>query len=596
MTQHLNRIQKDLVRSLSTTLSSFRAPESALKDIASDLYESLNTPISLSCEILLRYGELAQLVSKSLDFDAYLDPFSLRDDYQAVSFLKKVPFKHPDLDPKAKAIATFHHSEEACKDTNSRFRDFMYHGWKTGSAVEAIVMMAAAEIHNVLGPSVPYREWFYACRFGPGVFVHSKARGLTSLYDKLQVTPSATSEWGPHGAVLVKSSPPWARSVSDSDIEGFWPLISEKDIDLVPGNRITFVPKTAVTMRSIAIEPLLNIYAQLGLGMVLRRKLRRSCGIDLDDQSPNQEAARIGSIDGSLATIDLSSASDTVAREFVRFMLPDNWFQALDVCRSKSGLLEGKWIRYEKFSSMGNGYTFELETLLYWSLARSVCRYLDLDSDIVVYGDDIVVPSSAYDILVHVLNFCGFSVNPKKSFKSGYFRESCGKDWYRGMDVRPFFQKESLDEISSLIRLANGIRNLASRRNNSLGCDIRLRRVWNTVLRTVPRSVTRVLRVPRHAGDSDGIKSNFDEASVSPLVNASRHGWEGIYGPRLQATPVRVLTPTNMLGVIAEMLYRQRDGGKRTAEPSPPRLGRNFVYRLQPRAFYGPWTDYGAWF
>jgi len=558
---------------------------------------------------LLRYGEVEQLVRKTVNPLDYNQPFRFRDDYQAVSFLKKAPLFIEGVDPLVAAKEKFFASEVSCAQTNARFRTLCAGGKYTASPqVKAIIPMAALEVQRVLGPGVNSAEWLAACRFGPGAFNHSEARGLTSLYDKLQVVPSVSHDMAEIGALLVQSQPQWARSVTNCEIDGFWPFVTREELDLVPGNRIAFVPKTAVTHRTIAIEPLLNVYAQLGLGRLMRRRLWLKCGLDLDDQLPNQELACRGSIDGSLATIDLSSASDTVAREVVRFLLPHEWFERLDLCRSKVGFLDGKWIRYEKFSSMGNGCTFELETLIFWSLAVSCVKLLDLDTSLVrVYGDDIIVPSEAYDLLVEALTFFGFSVNNAKSFREGPFRESCGKDFYDGHGVRPFFQKENLDGIETLFRTANGLRRKAYERGHEVSCDSLLYPPWSRIVRAVPHSVAQNLRVPAHAGDSDGFCSNWDESQASSFVISNDRGWEGVSGLRFQATPVMVRQPSNFLGVIAAMLYRLKDGRTHQgaeverllfpggSEPSSPRQGRDYEYQLRSKAFYGPWSDFGPW-
>ncbi len=581
----------------------FRAPPGVLKSVAVDLFESLNTPVSLSCEILLRYDEVEQLVRKTVNPRDYTQPIRFRDDYQAVSFLKKAPLEIAGVDPLMTAKEKFFASEASCGETNARFRSLCAGGKNTASPrVMAVLSAAAQEVQRVLGSSVNSREWLDACRFGPGAFNHSEARGLTSLYDKLQVSPSVSYDMAEIGALLVQSQPQWARSVTNCEIEGFWPFVTRDEMNLVPGNRIAFVPKTAVTHRTIAIEPLMNVYAQLGLGKLMRRRLWVKCGLDLADQIPNQEMACRGSIDGSLATIDLSSASDTVARELVRFLLPHEWFERLDLTRCKVGLLDGKWLRYEKFSSMGNGFTFELETLIFWSLAVSCVQLLELDPfEVRVYGDDIIVPSLAYDLLIESLTFCGFTANSSKSFREGPFRESCGKDFYDGHEVRPFFQKESLNEVQTLFRLANGLRRTAFKRARSLGCDTQLRRPYDRVVKAIPRLIAQSLKVPAHAGDSDGLCSNWDESQASPFVVSNEHGWEGVSGLRLQATPLEVRSPTNMLGVIAAMLYRLKDGRTQqlleadSSAPSSPRLGRDHEYRLRSKAFYGPWSDFGQW-
>lgn len=610
--------KKSLIGSLRVLLRDYRAPQGLLYTVATDLFESLNTPISLSCEILLRYGEIEQLVRKSVDPLNYLYASRFADDQQAVCFLKKAPLVIEGVDTQEAAKGSFLAAEVKCRETNERMRAFARNPLTGASPVVARVLThAIGKIAGVLGPSPRPVEWLYACRFGPGTFQHTRSKGLTSLYDKLQVQPSVTHDLKDVAALLVMSQPQWARSVTDSEVDGFWPLLRDSDFDLVPGNKVAFVPKTAVTDRTIAIEPLMNIFAQLGLGTLMRKRLR-SVGIDLDDQTPNQRAALSGSVTGRLATLDLSMASDTVSKELVRLFLPDGWFSALDLCRSKSGFLDGKWFRYEKFSSMGNGYTFELETLIFWALMHGVCTELMTEVDeILVYGDDIVIPVAAYSLAVEVLEFCGFSPNGKKSYSSGPFRESCGKDYFNGTDVRPFFQKEVPNEIQHLFRIANGLRLLAHRRNNLIGCDARLRKPWYSVVRSIPRPIRDHVIVPGHAGDSDGIKGNWDESQRSQLVISNKDGWEGVSGLRYQAVPVEGSKPGNLLGVVASQLYRLSDGGKlmfqqlgsfksndervrwlddmRDSVSASPRQERGCTYRLRVGAFYGPWTDFGPW-
>ena len=567
-----------------------------LAEVATELYESLATPVSLSCEIMLRYGDLVQLVQKTVLPADYNDHEKFADDYQAVSFLRKVPFKVEGLDVEAAARKKFQEAEVMCRETNVRIRNFLAHPERASRVVQQAFSLAGIAISEVLGYHVSSREWLNSCRFGPGAFNHPSARGLTSIYDKLQVTPSVTPDFRDTGAMLVMSSPSWARSVTDTEDEGFWPFVKPTDLCTAPGNRVTFVPKTATTERAIAIEPLVNIYAQLGLGLMMRKRLEAVAFIDLNDQSVNQQLAREGSIRGFLATIDLSSASDTVSREVVRALLPEAWFSALDSCRSKVGLLDGVPFGYEKFSSMGNGFTFELETLLFWALARSACVIADVPEMVSVYGDDIIVPVDAYDTLVEILTFFGFTLNKAKSFRSGPFRESCGKDYYDGIDVRPFLQKEVPEALPSVFALANGLRRAAGRRLLPfVGCDRRFASAWRACLRRVPPALRRHLRVPAHAGDREGLICNWDEAQTSSFVHSHPGGWEGWVCVRLGPVPLEGPQSSNFEGGVASLLYRARDGFGSDYSPADPRQARDVTYRLRNGAFYGPWTDLGPW-
>jgi len=206
----------------------------------------------------------------------------------------------------------------------------------------------------------------------------------------------------------------------------------------VERNAITLVPKNWKTHRTIAKEPTHSLPFQLALDSWFKSKLRK-WGIDLSSQAKNQEFARIGSIDGSLATIDLAMASDTLAFNCVAWLLPPDWFELL--CSFRSSSFSAPWGvgDYAKFSSMGNGYTFSLETLIFTAACRAIGS-----RQYAVYGDDIALETHLVPSLVKLLRFLGFRVNDEKSFYNpdSRFRESCGCDYYKGNLVTPFYLRE----------------------------------------------------------------------------------------------------------------------------------------------------------
>lgn len=173
----------------------------------------------------------------------------------------------------------------------------------------------------------------------------------------------------------------------------------------------------------------------------------------------------MGSSTGAVATLDLSMASDCLSKNLVAELLPYDLYAMLDKLRTPtvqlSGLVQpGKMkklfgvsavvdavIELEKFSSMGNGYTFELESMIFYALADSCVRHLKGNTQMVsVYGDDIIVPVEAVPLLTEVLSHCGFLLNKDKSFSEGPFRESCGADYLFGFDIRPFYQKSRVSD------------------------------------------------------------------------------------------------------------------------------------------------------
>lgn len=228
------------------------------------------------------------------------------------------------------------------------------------------------------------------------------------------------------------------------------------------GNVMFTVPKSSVIDRCACKEPDLNMFLQKSFGNQIRKLLRRS-GIDLNDQTINQELARKGSISNSLMTIDLSSASDSVTTELVRLVLPEDWFHYLNLVRSPVTEIDGNIHVNEMFSSMGNGFTFELESLLFYAICRSVAYFGGYRGKISVYGDDIIAPSLMADDLIAALHFCGFVTNPDKSFWDGPFRESCGAHWHGGLDISPFYIKGPFRTVSDLILTLNQLIEWSSR-------------------------------------------------------------------------------------------------------------------------------------
>jgi hypothetical protein len=226
-------------------------------------------------------------------------------------------------------------------------------------------------------------------------------------------------------------------------------------------------------------------------------------GIDLrNGQDIHRQVACEASKDGHLATIDLSNASDTVSYNLVKLLLPAKWFHLLDSLRSPFTLINGKWVKLEKFSSMGNGFTFELETLLFLAISLVAVRQktIPVRGSVLVYGDDIIVPSTSAKNVIEFLKFLGFTPNEKKTFSEGWFRESCGGDYFRGAAVRPHFLKELPNEPQDFIRFANGLRRVGMGHGDDLHRYDFTFRAWLRVLDAIPSPIRR-LRGPQDLGD-----------------------------------------------------------------------------------------------
>ncbi len=217
--------------------------------------------------------------------------------------------------------------------------------------------------------------------------------------------------------------------------------------------RVVTVPKTLKAPRIIAIEPVCMQYMQQAVlrlfldGYEKDDFLRTTIGFD--DQDPNRVLAHEGSLTGSLATLDLSEASDRVSNQHVELLFRRHSLlaEAVGATRSLKADVPGHGIiSLSKFASMGSALTFAMEaivftTIIFMAIGKAQSRRLskrDVKSfrgQVRVFGDDLIVPNVyALDVIESLETF-GYKVNSSKSFWTGSFRESCGKEYFKGCDV-----------------------------------------------------------------------------------------------------------------------------------------------------------------
>jgi len=237
------------------------------------------------------------------------------------------------------------------------------------------------------------------------------------------------------------------------------------DFVVVDSSRCSFVPKTRDVSRMICVEPSVNMFYQLGLGALFEDRLRRLFHIDFDSQpSKNRLLARLGSKDGSFSTIDLSSASDSLSLRMLQECLPKWVFQTLLELRSRKTTIDGEDVPLFMISTMGNGFTFPLQTIIFSCLIRaaySVAGFPAVNSSSdynwCCFGDDLVVKTSVFPYVARLLRLIGCEMNSSKTFFEGPFRESCGADWFYGQPARSVFVKQlrSQQDIFVAINLLN---------------------------------------------------------------------------------------------------------------------------------------------
>lgn len=274
----------------------------------------------------------------------------------------------------------------------------------------------------------------------------------------------------------------------------------------VEASRLNFAKKESTIARVINTEASLDMMFQLGFAGCIEEVLFRSFNIRLDKQPAiNRVLAKLGSIDGSNATTDLKSASDLISVKFVQWLFPPQVFNALNAVRSPMIELPrehgGGKVKLHTFSTMGNGFTFALQTLIFASIVKAVYMHKGLPTNcheyphFSVFGDDIITCSRAYDSLHDTLEWCGFVVNRNKSFNTGCFRESCGEDYFRGVNIRSVYVKELFHET-----------HVYSLFNRLTRWGIRHRIDVTALLRRLRECSKRDLRVPFDSSDVAGFK------------------------------------------------------------------------------------------
>lgn len=449
-------------------------------------------------QLVLRrdWVSLTQVATHPSDYQTPGDYFR---DACATEMFRKLDGLETGIDLHQRALDVFWDCERECHRTNQKLARYVR--WKSegvffhdqfDTEVWDLLSRAKSFIRRVLGP-LPVK---LSLSLGKGATYHDKGTQSTIAH-KFSSRPTRTA--GAWWTEYYYSETKWGMATLTSQPVASAPLV-------IKGNRFTSVPKDSSKNRGICVEPSLNLAYQLPLGSLLKRKLR-DAGIDLwTGQDKHRDLARRASIDGDLATIDLSNASDTIALQLVKLLLPSAWYDLFESLRSPYTNVEGKWVKLEKFSSMGNGFTFELETLIFLSLCVACAERAGRDgrneiasNRLTVYGDDIIVPCEYVHDVLAALRFSGFTPNPKKTFIEGPFRESCGGDFFSGVDVRPFYLKELPNEPSQWIRLANGLRSLDVPQRGDVP-RLGLMGAWHRCLAPIPADIRRI-RGPRSLGD-----------------------------------------------------------------------------------------------
>lgn len=479
---------------------------------------AIDSPRSLAVYLLWKHGEHAQLVDLGIKPGLYSSAEQFRGDYLATELLSKADFLALNVDRAEVARLKFLKSEERCRETNRNLEAWSSMGCHPPGVASAIYAMQW-KISTWLGEFDP-EEFVSSCGWGPGANVGLKRRHATGYY-KFGMKPTVTTRCLSFVQPWFSAAfPQWSASIGGLD-----------SCEEVVGTRFSTVPKNAKTDRVINIEPMLNLYLQKGIGRMLKKRLAWA-GFPIRDQETNKELSRIAySLEYS--TIDFSAASDSISGVLVDRVIPPSWKLVMDQVRSEYGTVRGvsEPLKWEKYSTMGNGFTFELETLVFLSLACHVCDIHGLGYEgVTVFGDDVIIPTICVDDFVAISGSLGFTVNVEKTWTNGPFRESCGAHWFRGQDVKPFYIRSTPAYWHELYRVLNRLREYAAE-GMGYGCDSKYRHAWVSIHSLLPKNLKHVYG-PLHLGDSV-IWENLDSAVKYVKSVTDGQNWIGFAPKRV---------------------------------------------------------------
>lgn len=568
-----------------------------IQDVTGQFVDSMLLDLSIGSGPVPRRCLSAWLAGKAIDVtlnpNGYRDAKDFAVDYQAVRLLKKFPGGDPNL-RRSKAIQVFLDAERTCGATNERFTspcNLPPHLWTQ-------LNTARDFIHKVVG-EFSWDDAIQHCDFGPGASV-GVTRKQRHLVHKIGLErPTVTPDCSALAAAYKRLCPRIG--------------VHLHDFDVVHGSRVTTVPKDAKIDRVIAVEPVWNMFFQKGIGGLISRRLQRR-GLEIkSQQARNREFARLGSLLGTYATLDLSAASDSISLYLIRYLFPSSWYEAMASTRSWYCEVDGTLHLLEKISSMGNGYTFELETLLFLALtyAASPSTARSVNVDIAAYGDDIICRPEVATGLIELLTICGFKTNVEKSFVTGPFRESCGGHYFDGFDVTPYHLDKRLESVHDIFWAINSVQRWAARMGANLYRDARVRGTCDFLVKRLPHRFQR-LKIPDGIGDT-GLIASFDEATPQAACTAA-HGEIAWKFPTFQRIP-RTIKAHSEAG-LTTFLYK--DGGKdqRVVDPRLIRWTRvpkwdvsmrddgldrvteletGFRLLIRPSVYVGQWPWLGPW-
>mgnify|MGYP001066119420 CR=1 FL=1 len=353
-------------------------------------------------------------------------PLDFKREWQLQNLLKRYRFKddkYTDDELKRMTFEKFIKLQETRSESVHR-----------SAVVHAVLQKARLLIREILSDYDP-EEHVLMCRHGKRA-----AKGVPASNAYLHEKMAHLSGTPEHIA--------WFMDVSQDDPHLLRALDDcQAQVDVCYDLQYTTVPKSWKIFRGIVPNTVLGAYYSYGLGRVIQERLRINARLDIRKlQQKHRKLCRSMSKTLKLVTADLSSASDSFTLALVNALLPRKWFLAVKYGLTRHILHDDKRFYCSSFMLMGIGFTFPLQTLLFYAIIRAVQNLCGSSGLVSVYGDDLIYPTDIHKHVSYVLSALGFQLNMDKTFVDLPFRESCGADFFKGVDVRPF-QPEGQHEV-----------------------------------------------------------------------------------------------------------------------------------------------------
>lgn len=437
---------------------------------------------------------------------AHIPGFEDLDRYYEAKLFSKVEMESSDDGAyKAAALSSFLDCNNRCRMINENFHKYFEH-----DELRNFLLQWRYNVHEFL-KSIKFKlDDRRALTTGATSLTKSRVdpvvrySNITST-SHLMESPLWPSLWFSRGLER-----PTFDSGFSSECGSFSAIGSKVDyLEITPIDHIeaSFVLKSFGKYRVIWPEPTCNVYVNRVAGLAIADCINKT-HLRIDTAADkHKKLACQGSIDGSYATGDYTSASDLIAFSLSSWLRPDTLQPYFLYGRVSQIAHSGRKDELHMTATMGCGFCWEWQTVVFYTFLQTIrdLNYPDIaDEQLHAFGDDIIYPPIMHDLVQRYSSVFGWKMNNSKSFATGPFRESCGGDFLSGKNVRPVYARSLLREQVDIYRLYNRIVLDHGEEPESKY----LRHVLATLVKHTPEPLR--LYGPSHYGDVFFHSSNVD--------------------------------------------------------------------------------------